>query len=106
MPGRLQRSVLTVKPKKKPSKKPLDFSGQAGVDLHIHSTASDGTLTPREIVSMALDLKLAAIAITDHDTIDGTREALVHDIPPTGCCTSSRRPEAAATQKLLKNCKP
>jgi len=54
----------------------LDSSGQAGIDLHIHSTASDGTFTPREIVSMARDLKLAAIAITDHDTIDGAREAL------------------------------
>ena len=54
----------------------MDSSGQAGIDLHIHSTASDGTLTPREIISMARDLNLAAIAITDHDTIDGAKEAL------------------------------
>ena len=61
----------------------MDSSGQAGIDLHIHSTASDGTLTPREIVSMAADLELAAIAITDHDTIDGAREALASGIPPS-----------------------
>jgi ribonuclease III len=61
----------------------LDYSGQTGIDLHIHSTASDGTLTPREIVSMALDLHLGAIAITDHDTIDGAREALAQGVPPS-----------------------
>ena len=61
----------------------MDSSGQARIDLHIHSTASDGTLTPREIVSMALDLQLGAIAITDHDTIDGAREAMARGIPST-----------------------
>ena len=61
----------------------MDSSGQAGIDLHIHSTASDGTLTPREIVSMARDLKLAAIAITDHDTIDGARDVLAQGVPPS-----------------------
>lgn len=61
----------------------MDSSGQAGIDLHIHSTASDGTCTPREIVSMALDLQLGAIAITDHDTIDGAREALAQGVPPS-----------------------
>jgi len=61
----------------------LDSSGQAGIDLHIHSTASDGTRTPREIVSIALDLQLRAIAITDHDTIDGAREVLAQGVPPS-----------------------
>ena len=61
----------------------MDSSGQAGIDLHIHSTASDGTLTPREIVSLALDLQLGAISITDHDTIDGARDALDQGIPPS-----------------------
>ena len=42
-----------------------------GIDLHIHSTASDGTLSPAEILKLAQKLKLKAIAITDHDTIDG-----------------------------------
>ena len=61
----------------------MDSSGPAGIDLHIHSTASDGTLTPRESVSMARDLELAAIAITDNDTIDGVREALSQGVPPS-----------------------
>jgi predicted metal-dependent phosphoesterase TrpH len=40
-------------------------------DLHLHTTASDGTDTPNEIVHMAIQHGLKAIAITDHDTIDG-----------------------------------
>lgn len=40
------------------------------VDLHIHSTASDGSLTPGEIVKQAASLNLYAISITDHDSID------------------------------------
>ena len=52
-----------------------------GIDLHIHSTASDGTLSPAEILKLALKLKLKAIAITDHDTIDGSKEALQAGIP-------------------------
>ncbi len=51
------------------------------IDLHIHSTASDGTLTPAEILDQALALKLGAIAITDHDSIDGSREAKALGIP-------------------------
>lgn len=45
------------------------------VDLHIHTTFSDGSLTPAEVVWRAVDLGLAAIAITDHDTVDGNAEA-------------------------------
>ena len=41
------------------------------VDLHTHSTASDGTLTPEELVNLAVSKDLKAIALTDHDTIDG-----------------------------------
>ena len=54
-----------------------------GIDLHIHSTASDGTLSPAEILKLAQKLKLKAIAITDHDTIDGSKEALQIGIPPS-----------------------
>jgi predicted metal-dependent phosphoesterase TrpH len=53
------------------------------IDLHIHSTASDGTLSPSEILNMAQRLNLGAISITDHDTIDGTKEALAIGIPPS-----------------------
>ena len=45
------------------------------VDLHVHSTFSDGTATPREIVQMAAAAGLSAIALTDHDTAAGVREA-------------------------------
>ncbi len=45
------------------------------IDLHSHSTASDGTLTPTELVVHAGKVGLAAIAVTDHDTIDGLEEA-------------------------------
>lgn len=45
------------------------------VDLHIHTTWSDGTKTPGEIVRLAAELGLSAISITDHDTTDGTVEA-------------------------------
>ncbi len=46
------------------------------VDLHVHSNASDGTDTPSEIVSLAVSKGLDAIALTDHDTIDGLNEAM------------------------------
>lgn len=46
------------------------------VDLHIHSTYSDGVKTPTELVAMASDLGLKAIALADHDTVDGIDEAL------------------------------
>ena len=52
-----------------------------GIDLHIHTTASDGTFTPSEIVAHAVKLKLKAIAITDHDTLAGSSEALNSSIP-------------------------
>lgn len=45
------------------------------IDLHTHSTASDGSLTPTELVSLARDAGLAALALTDHDTTAGLAEA-------------------------------
>ena len=46
------------------------------IDLHTHSTRSDGTLTPAELIRYAAQKGLAAIALTDHDTIDGIEEAV------------------------------
>lgn len=46
------------------------------VDLHVHSNASDGTLTPSEVVHLALQKNLAAIALSDHDTVNGVPEAI------------------------------
>jgi predicted metal-dependent phosphoesterase TrpH len=45
------------------------------VDLHIHSTASDGRLTPAEVVRLAVELGLSTIALTDHETTAGLSEA-------------------------------
>jgi len=44
------------------------------IDLHIHTTASDGQHTPTEIVAMAVGVGLSTIAITDHDTVAGLEE--------------------------------
>lgn len=46
------------------------------IDLHIHTTASDGTFSPKEVVEMALERNLSVIAITDHDTVAGVEEAM------------------------------
>ena len=46
------------------------------IDLHVHSTASDGTFTPTELVAEAKRCGLSAFALTDHDTVDGISEAL------------------------------
>ena len=46
------------------------------VDLHTHSVFSDGTATPAELVMMAAELKLTALAITDHDTTEGAMLAV------------------------------
>lgn len=46
------------------------------IDLHVHTTASDGSLSPREVVRHARQMGLQAIAITDHDTVDGVPEAV------------------------------
>lgn len=59
----------------------MDYKNHLGIDLHIHSTASDGSLTPAEIIRHAQKLNLAAIAITDHDSIYGSKEALRVGIP-------------------------
>ncbi len=47
------------------------------VDLHAHTTASDGSYTPTELVRYAKEKGLSAIAITDHDTIAGVEEASI-----------------------------
>ncbi len=54
----------------------LDDNDRLWVDMHTHSTASDGTFSPRELVNYAEEKELYAIALTDHDTIDGIEEAL------------------------------
>ncbi len=45
------------------------------IDLHVHTTASDGTMSPEQVVKLAKQIGLKAIAITDHDTTKGLKEA-------------------------------
>ncbi len=48
------------------------------IDLHAHTTASDGTLTPSELIDYAIEKQLKALAITDHDTIKGLMEGMAY----------------------------
>ena len=67
------------------------------IDLHVHTTASDGTLSPREVVALARRIGLGALAITDHDTLLGAKQAKANGIPTdlrflTGVEISADRP--------------
>ena len=48
------------------------------IDLHVHSTRSDGTYTPAQLVDYAMEKGLAAFALTDHDSVDGLDEAIAY----------------------------
>ncbi len=48
------------------------------IDLHVHSTRSDGTYSPTELVDYAMQKGLAAFALTDHDSVDGLDEAIAY----------------------------
>ncbi len=48
------------------------------IDLHVHSTRSDGTYSPTQLVDYALEKGLVAFALTDHDSIDGLDEAITY----------------------------
>lgn len=50
---------------------PYPHSETALIDLHVHSTESDGTLSPKELVHLAWEQGLTAMALTDHDTVSG-----------------------------------
>lgn len=60
----------------------MDYKKYVNIDLHIHSSASDGTLSSSEILIQARKQNLGAIAITDHDSIEGSRKAICAGIPP------------------------
>ena len=53
-----------------------------GVDLHTHTTCSDGTLTPRQLVAEAIRRGVRVLAITDHDSTDGLADAIAAARPP------------------------
>ena len=48
------------------------------IDLHVHSNKSDGSYSPSELVDYAIEKKLSAFALTDHDTVDGLAEAVTY----------------------------
>lgn len=54
----------------------MKTSNNLKADLHLHTTASDGRLTPSQLISLAAEKELNVIAITDHDTIEGIEPAL------------------------------
>ena len=47
-------------------------------DLHAHTCFSDGSLTPEQLVELGAQKGLSALAVTDHDTVDGVERALAH----------------------------
>ena len=51
-------------------------SGRVGLDLHLHTTASDGSLSPTELVRAAAEAGVTLLAITDHDTTEGVAEGM------------------------------
>ena len=59
----------------------MGYNEHVRIDLHIHSVASDGTLSPDEILSLAQEQRLGAISITDHDTLEGSKAAQQIDSP-------------------------
>ena len=76
------------------------------IDLHTHSNISDGTLTPTELVKLAKETGLDAIALTDHDTLQGLPEALeagrkfgIEVIP--GCELSLESPAGAGWMHVV-----
>jgi len=82
-------------------------------DLHNHSTASDGELTPTEIVKQAAAKGLKAVSLTDHDTLAGVAEALTagikHDItviPGIELTLRLKRPDFTGSLHLLLYFKP
>ncbi|KPJ75784.1 MAG: hypothetical protein AMJ54_13950 [Deltaproteobacteria bacterium SG8_13] len=80
----------------------MDCKDRVKIDLHIHTNASDGTFSPADVISTARKLKLGAIAITDHDTLEGSKEAQQLGIPPsmgflTGVEISASPPPSATS---------
>lgn len=73
--------------------------GVIQADLHIHTTASDGRLTPSACVAVAVERGLTALAVTDHDTLAGIAEAQA--AAPAGLTVLSGV-EIAATWRVLE----
>lgn len=59
----------------------VEPQARCGIDLHCHSTASDGRLTPAQLVEAAADAGVGMLALTDHDTLNGLAEAQQAALP-------------------------
>ena len=53
-----------------------------GVDLHVHTNASDGSYPPEDVIRLAAEAGLQAIAISDHDNTNGLRRSLAAKSAP------------------------
>lgn len=67
------------------------------IDLHVHSTRSDGTYSPTELVDYAMAKNLKAFALTDHDTVEGLEEAVSYADKLREKYLSEGKPDLAAT---------
>ncbi|HHU54098.1 MAG TPA: PHP domain-containing protein [Clostridiaceae bacterium] len=72
-----------------------------GIDLHTHSTASDGSYTPEQVMQLAKNNQLKYLALTDHDTIQGCLE-LIEQYPVLDDFLSEQHPD----QFTLSKCHP
>lgn len=61
------------------------------VDLHTHSTFSDGRYTPSQLVIMAAEAGIGILGITDHDSVNGIEEALNAAAAARRACNCQRR---------------
>src|SRR4029077_17758161 len=61
--------------RRRPHAARVSHGGQVKVDLHTHTLASDGSLTPRQLVDKAAEHRVSVLAITDHDSTEGIAEA-------------------------------
>lgn len=66
------------------------FSCMRYIDLHVHSRSSDGSDTPAALAALAAESGLAAVALTDHDTVGGVPEFL-EAAPGVSAARSDRR---------------
>lgn len=77
------------------------------IDLHVHSVHSDGTLTVKELVDYASNINLRAIALTDHDSVDGVpemrrlcKEAGIDFVPGVELSTEYASPDGAFCKEV------
>jgi hypothetical protein len=83
--------VTTAGPRRRRRHDPLpegadrvEPAGPSTIDLHTHTTRSDGVVAPAELVRAAFDVGVRLLSLTDHDTLAGYREVVAADAVPAG----------------------